>query len=510
MIPFYCDHMLFYFMLQACRNFYDDGECKQECPAMQIYNPITYSWETNPNGKYAYGATCVKNCPEHLLKDNGACVRSCPPKFRAVNGECVPCNGPCPKTCVSQGDVHAGNIRNFAGCTIIDGSIIILDHSFDGFQQIHDDFTFGEKLPEMHPRELEVFNTLTEITGYINIQAYHPDFRNLSFLRNLETIGGRDLTEYFSSLFIVKTSLRSLNLRSLKRIRSGKVYILENKDLCFAEKITWKNLIMGQDSKTLLLENNLSDDECKKLGQVCHDECSDDGCWGEGPEECLSCRNFKLDMRCVNSCNEPGMFEKEKGECGICDEQCHDGCTGPESDNCNKCKNVKDGPFCLANCPETKYNENGACHFCHENCAKGCRGPENNIGERGCVLCEKAVITEDLQTAECLREDQPCPEGFFPERVGHQSTGYLKRMAGKTICSRCHSRCKNCTAYGFHTSVCHECLHYKRGEQCETKCPVDHYADEVHRECFKVNIITIQKTRNISEFSVNNYLCTFI
>jgi len=69
-----------FIILKACRNFYDDGVCTQECPAMQRYNSITYSWETNPNGKYAYGATCVKNCPEHLLKDNGACVRSCPPK----------------------------------------------------------------------------------------------------------------------------------------------------------------------------------------------------------------------------------------------------------------------------------------------------------------------------------------------------------------------------------------------------------------------------------------------
>ena len=47
---------------------------------MQIYNPIAYKWERNPEGKYAYGATCVKDCPEHLLKDNGACVRACPPK----------------------------------------------------------------------------------------------------------------------------------------------------------------------------------------------------------------------------------------------------------------------------------------------------------------------------------------------------------------------------------------------------------------------------------------------
>jgi L1 cell adhesion molecule len=68
------------FFTQACRNFYDDGVCKQECPPMQRYNPIKYRWEKNPEGKYAYGATCVKDCPKHLLKDNGACVRSCPPK----------------------------------------------------------------------------------------------------------------------------------------------------------------------------------------------------------------------------------------------------------------------------------------------------------------------------------------------------------------------------------------------------------------------------------------------
>ena len=54
---------------------------------MQIYNPTKYKWERDPNGKYAYGATCVRECPEHLLKDNGACVRACPEKkkVRMIN-----------------------------------------------------------------------------------------------------------------------------------------------------------------------------------------------------------------------------------------------------------------------------------------------------------------------------------------------------------------------------------------------------------------------------------------
>lgn len=187
MIRFYeNDLKIFPLLLQACRNFYDDGECTQECPSMQTYNPSTYSWETNPRGKYAYGATCVKNCPEHLLKDNGACVRSCPPKKKAVKGECVPCDGPCPKSCEgveSDGSVHSGNIARFEGCTVIDGSITILDHSFVGFQQVFHNFSFGARHAPMHPDRLEVFSSLKEITGYINIQASHPDFKNLSYFR---------------------------------------------------------------------------------------------------------------------------------------------------------------------------------------------------------------------------------------------------------------------------------------------------------------------------------------
>lgn len=69
------------FFVQACKKFYDDGECKDECPSLVIYNPNSYLSERNPNGKYAYGATCVKTCPDHLLRDAGAgaCVRQCPP-----------------------------------------------------------------------------------------------------------------------------------------------------------------------------------------------------------------------------------------------------------------------------------------------------------------------------------------------------------------------------------------------------------------------------------------------
>ena len=115
----------------------------------------------------------------------------------------------------------------------------------------------------MDPSRLEALSTVNEITGYLNVQvrylatlkvlagangtpdhhfilnvqAHHAAFRTLDAFRNLKTIGGRQLTEYFSSLYVVKTSLTSLNLRSLRKIRSGSVAILENKELCFTSEV---------------------------------------------------------------------------------------------------------------------------------------------------------------------------------------------------------------------------------------------------------------------------------
>lgn len=230
---------------------------------MMRYNPATYSWEVNPSGKYAYGATCVKDCPEHLLKDNGACVRSCPSNKKAMNGECVPCDGPCPKNCEGADVVHSENIERFRGCTIIEGSLTILDTSFQGYQEVYSNFTFGPHYKPMSPDRLEVFSTLREVTGFINIQASHPEFRNLSYFRNLEVIGGRQLTEYFAALYIVKTSLTSIGLRSLRKVHSGSVSILENKHLCFADKIAWKK-VMRSAAHAIMLQANRREEECCK------------------------------------------------------------------------------------------------------------------------------------------------------------------------------------------------------------------------------------------------------
>ncbi|XP_043238493.1 epidermal growth factor receptor-like isoform X2 [Amphibalanus amphitrite] len=475
----------------ACRNFYDNGVCKQECPSMMRYNSITYSWEPNPDGKFAYGATCVRECPEHLLKDNSACVRACPANKKAKNGECVPCNGPCPKTCpVDKLEIiHAGNIDKFKNCTILQGSLQILQHSFDGYQEIYENYTFGPHHGKMHPSKLEVFSTVKEITGFVNIDAYHPEFRDLGFLRRLEVIGGRYLHEYFSALYVVKTSLESLRLDSLQKVRSGGVMIVENKRLCFAEGIKWQAFISREQksqSYDVMVDKNRNASECAADGQVCHEQCTEDGCWAAGADSCLHCKHFRVGERCVEKCDKTlGMYQKSKDTCAICHEECDGPCTGEGPGQCDRCKHVKDGPYCVAQCPSTKYNSSGECLPCHENCVGGCSGPANTVGEGGCFSCEGAIVGPNEEVERCLNVNETCPMGTFLEFVAPQKQGRLRPLAGKNICRGCHPRCKNCTGFGFHINVCHECVHYRSGEQCEDECDVDFYVDEERHECLR-------------------------
>lgn len=119
--------------------------------------------------------------------------------------------------------------------------------------------------------------------------------------RNLEVIGGRDKADYFSSLYIVKTSLESLHLRSLKKIRSGAVTILENEKLCFVHEINWAKI--KSEKADVQIYRNSPKEQCEQRGEVCSSQCSKEGCWGPEPKDCLSCAKYKLDDQCVPNCN---------------------------------------------------------------------------------------------------------------------------------------------------------------------------------------------------------------
>lgn len=481
----------------ACKNFYDDGECIQECPSMQKYNPSKFIWEADPKGKYAFGATCVKECPEHLLRDNGACVRNCPPNKRSLNNECVPCAGPCPKNCQGVDIVHSGNIDQFVNCTQIEGSLTILDTTFDGFSEMTPNNTLGVRYKPLHPSRLDVFKNIKEITGFLSVQASHPDFKNLSCFKNLKVIGGRQTTETNHVVSILKTSLVSLGLHSLQKVRSGKIVLQGNKDLCFIDSMDWTYLNLTKPGLITALDN-ANATECYQADLVCHSQCTKHGCWGPNSDECLSCTNYKLDDYCVENCSATqsiGFLSFDFGNktCKKCHSECRGGCYGSEAQDCFKCKNVRDGPHCVAECPIHKYSNNGVCQECDKSCLDGCTGPSNKLGEGGCKTCSKTVIlnhpinSNTSSSSYCVKAEENCPEGFYQEYASPQSDGPLKSWIGKPICRKCHHRCKGCTGMGTHVSVC-ECAKYVVGEQCEDSCPRDYYADEQARQCNKCSL----------------------
>uniref|UniRef100_A0A3Q2ZKP9 Receptor protein-tyrosine kinase n=1 Tax=Kryptolebias marmoratus TaxID=37003 RepID=A0A3Q2ZKP9_KRYMA len=367
----------------ACRDFQDDGMCKDSCPGLMRYDPNLHQLVPNPHGKYNFGATCVKSCPHnYVVTDHGACVRTCSGNTYEVEEggirKCAKCDGLCPKVCkgLGMGDlthtlsINATNIDSFKNCTKINGNIAILKTSFNG-----DTFT---KTPKMDPAQLDVFKTVKEITGYLWIQTWPETMSSLSPFENLEIIRGR--TKRGSrSVVMITLNIQYLGLRSLKEIIDGDVVISKNQNLCYTNKSHWERLFKSA-SQT-------------RKKNTCDRKCTSDGCWGPGPDMCFACQDYRRGGNCVDSCNilegEPREVVMNK-TCVECDPEClHMNGTG--SGNCTKCANFQDGLFCVSRCPQGvlgkddslvwKYaDETRVCRLCHKNCTQGCTGP----GLEGC------------------------------------------------------------------------------------------------------------------------------
>uniref|UniRef100_A0A6P4E3S0 Epidermal growth factor receptor-like n=1 Tax=Drosophila rhopaloa TaxID=1041015 RepID=A0A6P4E3S0_DRORH len=286
------------------------------------------------------------------------------------------------------------------------------------------------------PTQLEVFSTVKEITGYLNIEGIHPRFRNLSYFRNLETIHGRQLMEsMFGALAIVKSSLYSLEMRSLKQISAGSVVIQHNRDLCYVGNIRWAAIQVDPEQKVWVNEN-LRADLCERNGTICSDECSEDGCWGAGADQCLTCTNFYYNGTCIADCrNISNAYQFDNSTCMVCHPECRS-CTGPGADHCEECVHVRDEQHCVSECPENKYEEGGVCWKCHPHC-EGCTGPKDTIGQGACKTCNLAIINTDATVERCLLKDDKCPDGYYWEYVHPLEQGSLKPLAGKAVCRKC-------------------------------------------------------------------------
>uniref|UniRef100_A0A8C0UJI6 Receptor protein-tyrosine kinase n=1 Tax=Cyanistes caeruleus TaxID=156563 RepID=A0A8C0UJI6_CYACU len=192
-----------------------------------------------------------------------------------------------------------------------------------------------------------------------------------------------------SLLILKQQGITSLQFQSLKQISAGNIYITDNSNLCYYHTVNWTSLFSTPSQKTVIHRNKRAEN-CTADGMVCNELCSSDGCWGPGPDQCLSCKRFIRGRTCIDSCN---LYDGEFREfangsvCVECDPQCEKmeenmiTCYGPGPDHCTKCFHFKDGPNCVEKCPDGlqgansfifKYaDEDRECHPCHPNCTQG-------------------------------------------------------------------------------------------------------------------------------------------
>nr|XP_004550004.2 proprotein convertase subtilisin/kexin type 5 [Maylandia zebra] len=196
----------------------------------------------------------------------------------------------------------------------------------------------------------------------------------------------------------------------------------------------------------------------------CDPECSDDGCEGPGPQQCVTCLHFFLKFKnntrlCVSGC--PRGFWGDRRRCKRCYASC-ESCTGSRSDQCTSCQpghHLTEGTnTCTAICGENYYLDHDAnmCRKCSENCLK-CTSYS---------ICTECKPHTSLQGNRCQRS---CAAGFYhdPQEVA---------------CKPCHQACATCAGAGV--EACNTCAEGYLMEEwrCVSSCSAGFYATEPNPE----------------------------
>uniref|UniRef100_A0AAR2IV67 P/Homo B domain-containing protein n=1 Tax=Pygocentrus nattereri TaxID=42514 RepID=A0AAR2IV67_PYGNA len=192
----------------------------------------------------------------------------------------------------------------------------------------------------------------------------------------------------------------------------------------------------------------------------CDPECSDNGCEGPGPHQCINCLHYFLKFKnntrmCVPECPS-GFFRDDKRRCKKCTPLC-ESCVGSRSDQCTSCRPglyLREGAnMCVYACPEGSYLDHGnMCRKCSENCKK-CTSV--NI----CTECRPGL---SLQGNKC---QLTCDPGTYYN--GH-----------KRLCEQCHPACATCAGTGM--EACTKCAegYYLEEWRCVPTCSAGYYMAE--------------------------------
>ncbi|KAM7368833.1 hypothetical protein PAMP_013140 [Pampus punctatissimus] len=196
----------------------------------------------------------------------------------------------------------------------------------------------------------------------------------------------------------------------------------------------------------------------------CDPECSDDGCEGPSPQQCVTCLHFFLKFKnntrmCMSEC--PRGFWGDRRRCKRCYSSCTS-CTGSRSDQCTSCQlghHLTEGTnTCTALCGDNYYldHDTNMCRKCSENCLK-CTSYS---------VCTECKPDTSLQGNRCQRS---CAAGSYHDKK-------------EGACKPCHKACATCAGAGV--EACNHCAEGYLMEEwrCVPSCSAGFYAMEPNPE----------------------------
>uniref|UniRef100_A0A8C4EMB5 Proprotein convertase subtilisin/kexin type 5a n=1 Tax=Dicentrarchus labrax TaxID=13489 RepID=A0A8C4EMB5_DICLA len=189
-------------------------------------------------------------------------------------------------------------------------------------------------------------------------------------------------------------------------------------------------------------EMPMDSDLTEEYSGPCDPECSDDGCEGPSPQQCVTCLHFFLKFKnntrmCVSGC--PRGFWGDRRRCKRCYSSC-ESCTGSRSDQCTSCQpghHLTEGTnTCVSVCPDGFYGDEDTndCEECHSDCVT-CNGPEDDE----CLSCEEG---KTLENGVCVSDHEVCPIKTFRSGETNTCTCRLWKLTGTFKTNRCQSKMK--------------------------------------------------------------------
>uniref|UniRef100_A0A9J2P8P6 receptor protein-tyrosine kinase n=1 Tax=Ascaris lumbricoides TaxID=6252 RepID=A0A9J2P8P6_ASCLU len=478
----------------ACAQLEQDSQCVDQCNGLTSYDRTKMMTVNHPNPRYTYDRYCVERCPDETLIQDAHCVVHCregywhdPEKNTRVCEKCP--NGVCPKTCILNEPVDAENIKSLQNCTLIEGYIKFLRHTFEPHKKFDSNVypMRSTSVPALTPQMLEALSSVKVVTEYVDVQAGEYTPTSLSFLRNLATIEGRKLSDNYALSVSNNQNLRELGLRSLKKISNGRVYIGANVKLCYVDTMHdyWSRIVdmeVEEGGYKARVVKNRNPQLCRNLTQTCDAACNQTaGCWGKGPTMCLECERFDMGDRCVTHCPEIGYYVEGARKCKKCDPECVR-CTGGTALNCTECVHVAlqqgGGIECLEKCPPTHYTDGNICLPCSPACYDfGCTGGGSHVGAGGCNKCMHAKRTcKTCNKFDCLVAPAKAKDVCKDNNLTNYYTTSGNSQVEQFECEKCADECLSCIGYGnsVHYHKCN-CAHYltvapNNGDHCTMMC----------------------------------------